>query len=587
MRSQNSFRRLLLAAAAPLALACLTGPTLAEAQAIERNLPPAPKPEAPAVLAPNATPSSQDDNPIGPNITGLMILGPEDVARVDPVTGLNTALVARLNTQAARTMLQPFIGQPLSRKRIAEIEATIARFYRHAGFPFVSLSTPPQSIGGGMLQIRVVEFHDGAVSVKGAKDKQAKHVRDQVRLQPGQPIDAPLLSDDLDWINRYPFHHVEAVFSPGDALGRSDLTLQDKEYKPWQVYAGYANSGSASTTWDRYLLGGQIGGLLIPGSLLSYQLTASPDFFNDHGDAFGDSRHPAYLSHGLRALVPIAPRQDIEASFDRVETNQSADPFKVRQITDELTLDYRTSLSNFSDLPGDLALGIEAKHEQHETFFAGTNVLDGAIEVYQLHADWTYAWSDPSAKSSLELTAHDSPGRMNRRDDAGAYSVFSNGRIAASDYQYFGAQYVRDTRLPGRWSLSTVLIAQYAWGALPDTEQMGVGGVDLVRGYTLDDGAYDRGLVSRNELRSPAFQLPINLANIGNQVSPFGFVDVGYGATEGALHRTADPASVGAGADIQIGPAFSLNLTGAYAIRKAIATKAGDALLEVRATVAF
>ena len=76
------------------------------------------------------------------------------------------------------TCLRPYLGQPLSRKLIAEIEAAIARQYRDLDYPFVSLSTPEQEITGGVLQIRVVEFRTGKVAVKGAKsDAEAARLR--------------------------------------------------------------------------------------------------------------------------------------------------------------------------------------------------------------------------------------------------------------------------------------------------------------------------------------------------------------------------------------------------------------------------
>jgi hemolysin activation/secretion protein len=426
----------------------------------------------------------------------------------------------------------------------------------------------------------------GAVTVSGAKKGQARHIRDDVRLRPGQPVDARKLSDDLDWLNRNPFRRVEAVFSPGDALGATNLDLRVTQTKPWQVYAGYANSGSSGTGYDRYLLGGQVADLIVPDSLVSYQFTASPDFFDDHGRAFAAVRHPAYVSHGLRGSAPVAPRQEIEASFDHVETNEASYPFKVRQITDEASLGYRTALSNFSPLPGDLAVGVEAKQERRQTFFQGTDVLDGAVDVYQVYVSWAYAWTDPSGKTLINVTAHDSPGGLTSLNAGRALAIFTNGRVTQGQYQYLNAQLSRTTRLPGRWTVSNVLIAQYANHALPDTEQIGVGGADLVRGYTLDDGAYDNAVVSRNEIRAPLISIPIRLSRLQSQLSPFAFVDAGYGSGS-AAHKDIRTASTGVGADVQFGPAVSVNLTGADAIIRGVQTKAGDWRFETGATVSF
>ena len=573
-------------AVAALVLIALTASREAEAQAIERNLPPAPAPTPPALLGPNATPRDQDARPIGPALSGLLLLGPGDAVRTEPIHELNTALVPRLNQAPPRARLTAFIGRPISRKLIAEIEASIARYYRRSGFPFVSVSTPPQTIGGGMLQVRVVEFHAGEVKVSGVGPRAARQVRAGVRLEPGQTIDASLLSQDLDWLNRYPFRHTEAVFSPGATLGLSNLDLQTTASKPWQVYAGYANSGSPTTGWDRYFLGGQVGGLLVPGSLLSYQFTASPDFFDDHGDAFGNTSHPQYLSHVVRAAVPTGQRQDLEITYDHVETNVAANAFTVRQQTDEVSLGYRSSASNFVRFPGDVFAGIELKSEKRKTFFSGQDVLSNAVNVYQAYAGWSDTWSDIAGHSAFNLIVHGSPGGVDSRNSGDAFSLFSNGRVTSADYVYATAQFSRTTRLPGRWTLVNSLIGQYTGSALPDTEQMGVGGADLVRGYTLDDGAYDSAIVSRNELRTPTFPV-LGLRGLAtDQLSPFAFVDAGYGSSR-TVKVDVHPASVGVGADYQLSSHFSASATVARALTDSLRTRDGDWLVQSRVTVSF
>src|ERR1700733_328639 len=180
-------------AIAAVALIALCASHEADAQAIERHLPPAPAAEPAPLLRPNATPENQDAQPIGPVLSGLLLLGPDTLVRTDSVHELNTALVPRLNETAARAQLSAFMGQPISHKLIAQIEASIARYYRRKGFPFVSVSTPPQTIGGGMLQVRVIEFRAGEVKVSGVGSGAAQQARQGVPLQPDQPIDALLL----------------------------------------------------------------------------------------------------------------------------------------------------------------------------------------------------------------------------------------------------------------------------------------------------------------------------------------------------------------------------------------------------------
>jgi hemolysin activation/secretion protein len=542
-------------------------------------LPPVPQAEAPVLLAPNAVPGNQDDRTLVPAVNTLVILGPGDAVSNDAPPGVHAARVPRLNTAAGLAALKPFLGRPLSHKLIAEIEARIAKFYRRAGYPFVSLSTPPQTIGGGVLQIRVVEFHDGSVSVSGVKGAAAAHVRGGVRLKPGQTINADQLSDDLDWLNRSPFHHVEAVFSPGDSLGATDLDLQVTETKKWNVYAGYANSGSRSTDINRLLLGGQIGDLLVRGSLLSYQFTASPD-------AFEGAAHPDYLSHGMRAEIPLGPREQIETSLDYVATEIVQNPFVVRQATEEFSAGYRSSLSNAVNLPGDVTAGIEAKREQHTTLFGGTEVVKGAFQVFEIYAGWSDVWSSAAGTTAVNVSIYESPGGVDRHNRDAALAAFTNDRVGSADYQYATAQISHTTRLPLSWTLTNTLIAQYADAALPDTEQAGVGGPDLVRGYTLDDRAYDSAIVSRNEVRAPPFALPGHAQKFQSQLGPFLFFDAGYGASRN-VHKTIGAASAGLGTDYALADTLSATLVAAYAFTSGIETRSGEIRILTKITITF
>ena len=57
--------------------------------------------------------------------------------------------------------LAPFIGAPLSAHEVAALQAAVAGVYRSFGFPFTSVTAPPQEITTGVLQLRVLTFSAG------------------------------------------------------------------------------------------------------------------------------------------------------------------------------------------------------------------------------------------------------------------------------------------------------------------------------------------------------------------------------------------------------------------------------------------
>jgi hemolysin activation/secretion protein len=138
-------------------------------QALERHLPPAEAPKAQGIPTPAEPGMINDDRALGASLTSLIVLGPTTPVVSGPsASGLDTGAVPRLKQKAPRALLARFLGRPISRKLISEIDTAIVKHYRAMGYPFVEVSTPEQEIDRGVLQIRVVEFRIGKIAVAGA-----------------------------------------------------------------------------------------------------------------------------------------------------------------------------------------------------------------------------------------------------------------------------------------------------------------------------------------------------------------------------------------------------------------------------------
>ena len=466
------------------------------------------------------------------------------------------------------------------------MEAAIAREYRGAGFPFVSVSTPAQELTSGLLQVRVIEFRLAAKTASQASPFDAPYIESRVRAGEGDPIDAGLLSQDLDWLNRFPFRQSEALFTPGQALGDTNLQLQTTSFKPWSAYAGYANSGSPGTGWDRYFVGIQTVVPWLHDAYAAYQATASNDALFKDDRLFSGAAYPAYFSQAGRVTIPTFPRQALDVSIDYVRPTQTVQDFLIRQSVFEAALNYRGALSDlWRPLPGDASVGLEVKRQTSRALFSGVDVQGSSVDIFQVTLGYSARESDRFGQSSGGLTANISPGGMDRRNSDAALASFSTGRSTSAEYGYLSGTFSRLTRLPTVMgiqglTLTDSLIGQYAAQALPLTEQIGLGSASLVRGYTLDDGAFDTALISRNELRALAFTLSFS------QMSPYVFVDAGYGKDRRTKAEAA-PVSTGVGLDCQVAKRLTATLDGAWALRSVGSTHSGDVLLETRIALSF
>ena len=161
--------------------------TGASGQVVERNLPPATAHAEDNVQVPKAA-LADDPKPIGPPLSALIAInGGESLAPTAASTaGVDLHRIPGLRGQERR--FASFIGKPISRKLIAEIQAEVVRLYRNSGHPFVHLSTPPQEISGGVLQIRVLDIVLGKTKVAGADKGEAAYIARRVSLKPGDSI---------------------------------------------------------------------------------------------------------------------------------------------------------------------------------------------------------------------------------------------------------------------------------------------------------------------------------------------------------------------------------------------------------------
>lgn len=577
-RRQHCRRGLL---ATTLFVAAGLGASPGLAQSVERNLPQQqPTPDAPIVTP---APQSQDDaTPIGPNLTAIIIDGGSaSAASTGAPATIDLRGAPRL--QGAEQAFMPFLGKPLSRKLISDIQARVLALYRAQGHPLISISTPPQDITDGVLRIQVLEFTLDAQTVSGATGEEATYIASRVRLAPGETIDTNWLTQDLEWLNRYPFRRVSVAFAPSTRPGGTDVTLQAESIRPWQMSAGYSNSGSPDTGVDRYFVAAEAA---VPGlrdGVLSYQGTVSGDALT--GNGLGDAR---YRSNALRLTAPTLPRQAVEVTLNAIETRQPFAVFMAETSILETTATWRSAVSNlWRDAQGEVSLGVEAKQNRSTITFGGVSINEAQFDVYQLAAGYAWRGVGRLGVTRIGVNLHASPGDINDSNTDAAFAAYSAGRFDSARYAY-GTAELSNLSQPFRafgvdgLQVFNSLAVQYSGKALPATEQAGLGGVSSVRGYTLDDGAFDSTAVLRNELR---FKTSSPLKG-DDTLAPYIFADVGYGASR-YYGGGETAASVGAGLDYFLGQGVSVAVDAVAPLQDLGNSRAGRGRVEARVVLAF
>ncbi len=601
---------------APVVLLGLLEPIQGVAAAqvpVERNLPPVVAGEGGGLRSGVGPAPDADDTPLGVELVGIRLIGLNDPVMLAPPTGITVSGVEGLDRRRFTDRLSPFLGQPLSRKRLADAQAAVARAYREAGRPFVSVTAPPQEITSGVLHLRVVPFRTGKVQVREADGAVAStDLAAVVRAPAGALIEAERISEDLDWLNRFPYRQLNGVFEPGSEPGSSDLTLEISRRRPWQVFAGVANTGSLrNRSLDRAFVGFAAGIEALNDVTLSYQLTGGRDAVSDPVSLkLSGNNRPSYASHAGRIVVPTFARQALSLTPSFVATSQDAvgGLLNIRNTTVELPVLYRSALSNIDGRLagwGDLYGGVTPRWLSRRVSSQGTGIASGTAGVFDLTVGWGGSWLQADRGS----TAIDIRAVVNRtgvvpgNSDA-AWSRFSNGRVDDADYAYLYGAFNRVTPLAdlpwvGATSWNVEFTGQLAGKALPETEQLAIGGLYGTRGYTLNDGSVDAGFVLRNEVRLPTFSAlsrfgDSGIARIEDAVSPFAFLDIGYGHNHNVdvlqgIDERADTTLVGLGVglDCTLMQTLHLGMNVGVALTDGPETSRGTITAHARMLVSF
>lgn len=558
--------------------------------ALERNLPEPVVPRPGALSIGEADYGKGDDKPLGVELAGVHLIGADEKVPTAAPRGISLGDVPGIAPEAVKAALSPYVGKPLTRAQIARMQSGLAALWRKAGFPFVSVTVPPQEITSGVLSLRVIEFHAGQVHVEGGSALE-RNLAGRMRVEPGQRIDAGAIEEDLDWINRNPFRHVEGVFAPGDDKGASDITLKVSEDKPFSVFGSYANTGDEATGMDRWSAGGGLWLPMLNDMTVSYRFTRSGEFWDD-GEVFKlDTARGGYLSHSARIDLPTFDRQALSIAPNFVETNELVDgtPFSFDNTTFELPILYRSAISSI--LPGhywgDVYFGVEPKWLKRMTAFAGVDVAKGEANLFNLVLGWSDDFSDRYGTTSIDARIKGNPGGVLSNNTAADWAAFTGGRVDDNTYVTAGIDITRMTDLTHGFGWASQFSGLIADQALPDSERLSLGGYYAVRGYGSEDAAADAGLVWRNELRLPAYA-PLARAGIGMKdgLSPFLFVDLGHGY-DFAARDHATLASTGLGFDYTIGANLAASLTGAVALAHAGETRSGDTTLTANVRISY
>ncbi|MEG4534180.1 ShlB/FhaC/HecB family hemolysin secretion/activation protein [Microcoleus sp. D2_18a_D3] len=466
-----------------------------ELPAPEPPQPPAPSPLPPAPL----TPVPGDDRP--------GIIGTIRVDRFE-FEG-NTAFSDRELAEVT----QQFAGREITFAELIAAEAAVTQKYVAAGYinsgaVITANQTFPRE--GGVVKIRIVEGGLDEIVITGNRRLNSNYVRSRLERATRRPLNRDRLLEALQLLQLDPLiGNISAELQAGSRPENSRLEVRVKEADSFSAEVFADNNRSPSVgSFRRGVRINQANLLgLGDGLEVSYANTDGSNEFN------GSYTVPVNARNGTITFAASA-----------ASTNIIEEPFDAAQIegksrTYELT--YRQPIVEKPDRT--LALGLSFSRQESDTFLSGERfaLSAGANERGETRVSAVRFFQEYVQRTSNQVFAARSQFSLGTNlfgataNDSGPDSSFLAWRGQA--------QYVR------LLAPETLLIVRYdiqlADRPLLSLEQIGIGGVQSVRGYRQDLLLTDSGAIASAEVRIPVWRVPEVEGLL--QVAPF--IDFGVG----------------------------------------------------------
>jgi hemolysin activation/secretion protein len=507
---------------------------------------------------PPASRPSEETQIVG-DLKGLVFVDSQSKLRdSSTMQGIDLSQVPILDRSDFRGEMSAYLGKPLTMAGMNEICQRVVKYCKSVDRPVVDVIVPQQDVTDGTIQILVLQGRVGQVRAEGNRFFPSQMLINDISAKPGDTISQSQLLDDVDWMNRNPFRRTDVILEPGAAVGQTDIVLHTEDHFPLRAYAGYENTGPVSTGEDRWLAGFNWGNAFDLDDQLNYQYTI--------GDT---SQH--FQAHSGSYVAPLPWRHILTFFGNWSSSDVQVDPNVFQHGEDwQLSTRYEIPLPRFHGIGNSFVLGGDFKRSNTNADFGGSSVFASDVSVAQFMLGYNVNDTDRFGSTDAALEWYISPGHIGPNDSTASYQIARVG--ADAEYNYWRLTADRTTNLPAQFSWVTRFQGQLGSSALIGSEQLGVGGLDSVRGYEEREGNGDSGVIFSNELHAPPISF-FHVAGRSDQLGFFGFIDYGE-----AWQRDAQPGQngrenflgAGPGVNYQIGPWLSVQY--AYGWRMA----AGD-----------
>ena len=503
--------------------------------------------------------------------------GPEVQVQRYEVEG-NTLLTAA----ELQATLKPYEGAA-NLQRLKDAAAAVQDLYRSAGYGGVVAFVPEQSLGAGVVRIRVVEGRLARVDVADNKQFSTANILASLpALQVGRTPQVRVIDAQIQIANENPAKTVQVLLQPGAEPGSiaAKLTVAEQPVQRWT--ARVDNTGGKRPGRWRAALGWQHANLFDADHVAGVELQTAPEQPSAVAVLSGSYRVPLY---GQALAI------DAYGAYSDVDAGKIGTQIGDLQFSGKGTI-VGTRLNAYLPRIGNIdqraSLGLEWRDYLNNCAIEGLpqgacGTAGASVSVQPLNLGYA-AQAAGEIRWGLGINLLRNLALGGRYGAASDFEAVRPG--SRRGYTLLRSNGQASTALTDWLGIAVRYSAQFSDRALVPGELFGIGGAQSVRGFEERELGGDSGAQLTVEATGPKLG-----ENWGGEIRPIAFADAGYVA-----NRQGDPCLPGQShcrmGALGIGlraawPQAQLRLDLARAMSTASTTHKGDSRLHVGLSVNF
>ena len=430
------------------------------------------------------------------------------------VKKINLTGVESFSTQEFASLVSKYENKEVTLTDLNILAKDIEQAYLEKGV-IAAVFVPPQEIKEGTVTLQVVEAKLGALQIQEQPFFNKQRLKYYWRTRPGETLHYDKISKDLKMMNKNPDREVKSALTAGEKPGTTDVVLAAKTQFPLHMLSSFDKEGVTSSGKSRLGFGARHNNFLGLDDMLLTGYTYGADFSG------------FYAYHN----IPVSPfgTSLVYGYSQSVSTpKKEFTPFGIRSEAKNSSVSLYQDLYRKDNYLGDTYLTFDAKDKTIE-MNTGTYNRD-RLRVFRVGGDLSRR--DLSSTASLSLEASQGVKALGASSESNPFA--SRGAKASFNKFITGIQYKRN--LP--WGLQASMKTRYQFShqKLTPQEELGMGGINSVRGYPADDYLGDNAVLTNAEFLIPAFfipqgwRIPYAPDSVRDQTTLVAFADYGYGS---------------------------------------------------------